>query len=439
MSSDQLPSFPEPFLRFLTDNGIGIEDYQAEAIPRYIRLNPGRKGAISIKEIEEQLGSPLKPIEWLPDFFSIPSSVKINGSRAFQNGDIYGMDISSGVAVYALSVEPNDHVLDLCCAPGGKMCLVADLQGNEDGVVGTVTGVDVSSHRIATCRSVLRKYKIRRARLFLSDGTTFNVHAPSRVGKWTRLPPAVGRISDESKTFDQRDLKGLSAELLKTNDRKHPSEDDAVKLQSKAIKLEHSPQSSADCNPLQNAARDSNLVVTKSLPADVEGTPSLQPRSNFVKPFHATQLLRGDLQIYSDPFLLYDKVLVDAECTHDGSISHLDKCDKVGWERFAERYEHPEKMDELEVLQPGGILVYRRQNEDIVFWLIASEGGRATIEAIPGSNSYPLAPALPALASQDDQSGMKHVLRFTPSASNTSGLFVARIRKAPESASQLVV
>lgn len=30
------------------------------------------------------------------------------------------MDLSSGIAVYALDVQPGDHVLDICCAPGKK-------------------------------------------------------------------------------------------------------------------------------------------------------------------------------------------------------------------------------------------------------------------------------------------------------------------------------
>jgi 16S rRNA C967 or C1407 C5-methylase (RsmB/RsmF family) len=82
-------------------------------------------------------------------------------------GDIYGIDVASGVAAHALSVEPSDHVLDLCCAPGGKTCLIGDMQGDGDDVTGTVTGVDVSKHRIATCKSLVRKYKLRRVRLFL--------------------------------------------------------------------------------------------------------------------------------------------------------------------------------------------------------------------------------------------------------------------------------
>ena len=81
---------------------------------------------------------------------------------------IYGIDVSSAIAVHALEISSTDHVLDLCCAPGGKMCLIGDMQGHDDESIGTVTGVDLSKHRLGTCKSLLRKYKMRRARLFLA-------------------------------------------------------------------------------------------------------------------------------------------------------------------------------------------------------------------------------------------------------------------------------
>src|SRR6185436_8782330 len=55
--------------------------------------------------------------------------------------------------------------------------MISDLLGTNG--TGTVTGVDISKHRAATCRSLLKKYRIGRARLFVTDGTTFGVRAPS--------------------------------------------------------------------------------------------------------------------------------------------------------------------------------------------------------------------------------------------------------------------
>lgn len=36
------------------------------------------------------------------------------------------MDLSSGIAVYALDVQPGEHVLDICCAPGTISCQMID-------------------------------------------------------------------------------------------------------------------------------------------------------------------------------------------------------------------------------------------------------------------------------------------------------------------------
>ncbi|XLU40852.1 hypothetical protein S245_035666, partial [Arachis hypogaea] len=80
----------------------------------------------------------------------------------------------------------------------------------------------------------------------------------------------------------------------------------------------------------------------------------------------------------------YDKVLVDAECTHDGSVKHIHKFENWGWGTFQHRVLDAERTDNLHVLQlsllhngfrllkVGGSLVYSTcsltlaQNEDVV-------------------------------------------------------------------------
>ena len=81
-------------------------------------------------------------------------------------------------------------------------------------------------------------------------------------------------------------------------------------------------------------------------------------------------------------------------------------------------------------MKQNGILSYstcsfsKRQNEDIVTWLLDKEPN-AVVERVPGSEKFPVAPNLP---NTDPRLDCK-VLRFTPADSQTSGLFVARIRK----------
>ncbi|KAK4850156.1 hypothetical protein QYF36_004289 [Acer negundo] len=52
---------------------------------------------------------------------------------------IYGIDAASEAAVSALDVSVEDHVQDLCAAPG------------------TVTGVDIARHHLAACRTLPQK------------------------------------------------------------------------------------------------------------------------------------------------------------------------------------------------------------------------------------------------------------------------------------------
>ncbi len=78
---------------------------------------------------------------------------------------------------------PGDHILDLCCAPGAKLCMISDRIQR----TGSITGVDIAEQRLSVCRTLCSKYGIPNARLFLSDATTFKVLAPSNVTQFNHL------------------------------------------------------------------------------------------------------------------------------------------------------------------------------------------------------------------------------------------------------------
>ncbi|OAD04057.1 hypothetical protein MUCCIDRAFT_142470, partial [Mucor lusitanicus CBS 277.49] len=289
---------------------------------------------------------------------------------SYKEHAIFGIDLSSAIAVEALEIQKDDQVLDLCCAPGAKLCMIANLLGR-DGL-GTVTGVDLAGHRLATCRSLLKKYKVgEKVRLFEADGTTFSVPPPSRLG-------------------------------------------------SRMI------HSEADKDMTTNRKRQ---------------------KMDVVKPFWASRLLRFDHQTPSSSTnALYDKVLVDAECTHDGSIAHILKYEKWGWDTFEKNFMDPHRIDTIAELQcnlmkqgwhmlkPGGIMIYStcslsiRQNEDNVAWFL-NEFKDAQLEKIPNFNIPPAEikqqQVFPAWQDAIEAS----CLRFDPISSNTSGFFVARFLK----------
>lgn len=257
---------PTWFNRFLVENGIQKESYCIAAdLPRYIRL----KDSMALDEVTRDLGSySLSRVHWLPDFYSIDHDSKIVNCGSFKRGLFYGIDVSSGVAVTALEITKDDQILDLCCAPGAKLCYMADLLGNDGN--GTITGVDVSKNRLSIVRSQLKKCKFDRIRLFNADGTKFRACPPKKIG-CAMIPRASSDLTDD---------------------------------------------------PIDSS------------------------------PFHASRLLRGE-KCYFNSDYLYDKVIVDAECTHDGSIVHVKNCSWKGWSGLEERLTSKEKLCELEQLQRG--------------------------------------------------------------------------------------
>lgn len=369
----------------------------------------------------------------------MPSSQKLVSSEYYKSGLIYGLDVSSGVAVHALEIQPTDHVLDICCAPGAKLLYISDFlrqhipeseypRGLIHAKAGTVTGVDIAKHRLSSCRNLLKKYKVMMARLFCEDATGFSVPAPD-----------LGFLLPENREKRKRE-----------------------------------------------AESDTATSTTPLKPIDVP------------KAFWADRLVRQVTVPTTDKdsaeFQRYDKVIVDAECTHDGSIMHVlkyclngnlfggvdnddnnneegdgDEEDVVEgedndndnetaktqkgqrskkqwtWSEFEQSFLGQDRLNNLESLQkrllmngysllkPGGILVYstcsfsRRQNEEVVAWLLRTVGKEnCVIEPIPGVDAMPVGKNF---AHMYDDVDLRNVVRFSPRESGTSGLFVARMRK----------
>ncbi|XP_048128582.1 rRNA (cytosine-C(5))-methyltransferase NOP2C isoform X2 [Rhodamnia argentea] len=374
---DEAPGAPLPreFLDFLGENGLDPSIYASgDCVPRYIRLKPGSESCL--RELEGELACEPERVDWLPGFYSLPPRVHIAGTKAYREGKLYGIDAASGAAVSALSITEGDHVLDLCAAPG------------------SVTGVDVSEHRLAACRTMLQKYDLGdRCRLFVADGTTFSV-IPARVHSYKSCESTT---NEKVQTFQE----WTSRRPWKERKR--------------------------EARARQSGTSKSRLgfqypeIIFYGKHSGVVGLTKDE--------LHQTVSNNEPLNCG------YDKVLVDAECTHDGSIRHIQKFEQWGWETLQHRVLNAERTDNLTLLQlkllingfrllkVGGTLVYSTcsltvaQNEDVVERFL-KENASAVLQEIDAAASWPC------------KSGrLPKTLRFNPSTSQTSGLFVAKFTK----------
>ncbi|KAG0215101.1 hypothetical protein BGX28_000806 [Mortierella sp. GBA30] len=503
-----LDNLPAEFVAFLAKNEIDPAIYTVTDLPRYVRLNPDPHTTISPQDLEKELGTKVEPIPGLEAFCRLSGQTKLRNTQAYKDGRIFGMDLSSGIAVYALDVQPGDHVLDICCAPGAKLCMIAGLLTNSGHVrsdrsragnqlqmdiTGTVTGVDISPHRLATCRSLLKRHRLQQcARLFQADGTTFGVMRPSAID-----------------TIRARIMAGSSANKGQGQSGKRAlDEDDKSEVDSSGCDIDMDQ----DAEGAEQVSRqkfhtfyatdeESSVKRQKAALEIFNGFPGQEESVEFngtetttnpekMVPFFAPKILRNDPQSGSEAYK-YDKVIVDAECTHDGSIAHILKYESWGWDSFHKNFMSQDRLESLSDLQrgllmngfrltkAGGILVYstcslsRDQNEDIVAWFLATVRGRAVLEPlpkhalgiqtatckrpnrsiianalglhfatsdvpdVPGSNSTGSGEHGEWHGTAEEEAEMAHFqnhimemcLRYDPLASNTSGFFLARIRK----------
>lgn len=138
--------------------------------------------------------------------------------------------------------------------------------------------------------------------------------------------------------------------------------------------------------------------------------------------------------------VLYDKVLVDAQCTHDGSIKHVQKHIQSNWSNFNPEHYSSDGLKELyglqlsllengfNLLKAGGLLVYstcsltKEQNEIIITKFMNLHNHEATVES-------PIGPSECIFKFGEDLLA----LRIHPSATTGGGFFVCRIRRKSQS------
>ncbi len=95
---------------------------------RGLRVNTLKCGADKLRSL---LDFPLKPTPFCPDGFYLPETVQSPGNHPLHHaGAFYIQEPSATSAAEMLGAQPDEMVLDLCAAPGGKSTQIgAKLQG----------------------------------------------------------------------------------------------------------------------------------------------------------------------------------------------------------------------------------------------------------------------------------------------------------------------
>ena len=132
-----------------------------------VRVN---KLKYSEEEFEEFLKErDIQIIKKVDTVYYVNSGLIIN-SEEFKAGKIIAQDASSYLAAKNLGAMPNELVLDICAAPGGKTAVLAEEMKNS----GEVIAIDIHQHKIKLIDTNMKKLGIDIVKAIVMDARNVN-------------------------------------------------------------------------------------------------------------------------------------------------------------------------------------------------------------------------------------------------------------------------
>ncbi len=141
-----------------------------------IRLNSFKANRGSLEEKLQIEGIRFERGRYLRDFYVIEEGNPLQ-TKAFLEGLFQVQDQSAGLACLLLRPKPGERIVDLCAAPGGKLCYIAQLSEDK----GKIVGVDINGKRLNLVRENCLSLGIKSFSLIRGDGRYFHTKPVDKV------------------------------------------------------------------------------------------------------------------------------------------------------------------------------------------------------------------------------------------------------------------
>ena len=133
----------------------------------------------SSEELEAQLKTadiPYERIEWMQGVYRIApqDKLRLTQTDAFYEGRLYIQNLASMVAPMILAPQPEETVLDLAAAPGGKTLMLAAMMEN----TGWLSAVEPTRERFFRLRANLEMQGVTNAHTYMTDGRSVGKKCP---------------------------------------------------------------------------------------------------------------------------------------------------------------------------------------------------------------------------------------------------------------------
>jgi 16S rRNA (cytosine1407-C5)-methyltransferase len=157
-----------------------LDSFVAEK-PAAFRVNTLRASVDEVRKELTAAGVTLEPVAWLAEAFLVPLAERpaLVATAAVSQGRIYLQNLSSMLAALVLDPQPDEEVLDLAAAPGGKTLHMAARMANR----GRIAAVEAIRDRFYKLRAQLQVHGATMVATYLADGRTIGRKTPERFDR----------------------------------------------------------------------------------------------------------------------------------------------------------------------------------------------------------------------------------------------------------------
>lgn len=112
--------------------------------PMTLRVNCARTSRDAYLQQLQESGIGAAPTPFSPAGLTLAEPLDVDRLPGFHEGLVSVQDEAAQLAALLLEPEPGEHILDACCAPGGKTCHLLELTGG----AAHVTALDIDAQRL---------------------------------------------------------------------------------------------------------------------------------------------------------------------------------------------------------------------------------------------------------------------------------------------------
>jgi NOL1/NOP2/sun family putative RNA methylase len=156
----------ERYFQFLgEDQTILLLEVNEKPLTPSIRVNTLKIDKETLKKRLENKGYKLESIDWIDDGFTIKDSrLNLGSTHEYLQGFYYIQSVAPMLPSIILEPNPNDVVIDMCAAPGGKATHLAQIMKNEGTLIliernrNRIPALEINLRRMGVSNSIIMNY-----------------------------------------------------------------------------------------------------------------------------------------------------------------------------------------------------------------------------------------------------------------------------------------